>query len=154
MQNYAEKVGSFLSLKRIAVAGVSRNPKTEVGNAILEKFVECGYEVFPVNPHAEEIDGLKCFPEVKSIPGGVEGVFAATKPEITLQIAKDCAEAGIKHLWLHSTMGKGSYFKETEKFCEENRIEIIPRGCPMLHLKPVDGGHKFFHFILRRFRKI
>ncbi|MCF8262594.1 MAG: CoA-binding protein [Melioribacteraceae bacterium] len=152
--DYNQKVKEFLNLKNIAIAGVSRNPKTEVGNAIYKKFKESGYNVFPINPNADVIEGDKCYPNLSVISEKVEGVFVATRPEISLTIANQCKELGISKMWLHSTLGNGSFYQGTVDFCKENGISLIEKGCPMLHLNPVDGGHKVIRFFLKLFRKI
>ncbi|TSA26734.1 MAG: CoA-binding protein, partial [Ignavibacteriales bacterium] len=68
MNTYEQKVSEFLNQKVIAIAGVSRNPQGGVGNPIYKKFKENGYNIFPVNPNAEMIEGDRCFPNLKSVP--------------------------------------------------------------------------------------
>ena len=83
----------FLNEKRVAIAGVSRN-HAETANAIYTKFLENGYTVYPVNPAASEVEGVKCYASVKDIPGGVGAVFMVTTPAVSAQVARDCVDAG------------------------------------------------------------
>ena len=154
MKDYHAKIKDFLDKKSIAVAGVSRNPKTEVGNILYKKFKSAGYDVFPVNPNAAEVEGDKCYPNLQSIPSRVEGVVIATSPKESLNIVKECKEAGVGNVWIHSSIGKGSYSDEAVKFCEENGISIIPTGCPMMFVKPVDFPHKCLKGVLKLTGKI
>jgi predicted CoA-binding protein len=103
------KVHDFLAQKRIAVAGVSRdNRHHPVGNLICRRLKKTGHDVFPVNPHMQTFDGGPCYPDLQSIPGGVDGVVIATRPEVTKQIVHQCDEAGVRRVWMHQSMMKGS----------------------------------------------
>ena len=77
MQTIKEAADAFLANKRVAVTGVSRAPKTHGSNTVYRRLRDCGYEVFPVNPNADEVEGDRCYPNLGSIPGGVE---VASKP--------------------------------------------------------------------------
>lgn len=149
-----ERIQKFAAGKNIAVAGVSRNPKTETGNAIYKKFKENGYNVFAVNPNAVEIEGDKCYPNLQSIPSPIDGVLINTSPKKTMNVLRDCKEANVKYAWIHSSIGNGSYNNEAEKYCEENGIELIPRGCPMMYIGKVDFPHKCIKGVLKLTGKI
>jgi predicted CoA-binding protein len=62
----------FLANKRIAVTGVSRKPKEHASNLVYQRLRERGYKVFAVNPNLDEVEGDRCFRDLKSIPGGVD----------------------------------------------------------------------------------
>ena len=147
MKTMQQAVDEFLALKRIAVAGVSRTGES-AGNPVYLKLRGAGYEVFATNPRAEEIEGDTCYPDLKSIPGGVEGVVAATHPKATLQVVQECSELGISYVWMHRSFGDGSVSQEAVNFCQENGIQVIPGGCPMMYCDPVDFGHKCIRWIL------
>ena len=96
------KVHDFLAQKRIAVAGVSRdNSHHPVGNSIYHRLKWTGHDVFPVNPHMQTFEGDRCWPDLQSIPGGVDGVVIITRPEITERIVRDCSDAGVRRVWMH-----------------------------------------------------
>jgi predicted CoA-binding protein len=143
------KIQDFLAQKRIAVAGVSRNPQTEAANFIYRKLRAAGYEVFPVNPHAERVEGDRCYPDLKSIPQPVQAVMIATRPEVAEQIVHECAEIGISRVWMHRSFGTGSVSAAAAQFCQDNKITVISGGCPMMFCQPVDFGHKCMRWILR-----
>ncbi|MCC6802496.1 MAG: CoA-binding protein [Anaerolineae bacterium] len=140
----AEKVEDFLSHNRIAVAGVSRDGKA-TGNAIYKRFKERGYEVFAVNPNADEIDGERCYRSLKAIPGGVDGVIVVTRPEATEQVVRDCADAGIQQVWMHEAFHGGrSVSQSAVEFCQQHNITVIAGACPLMFGKPSDGFHRLF----------
>src|SRR5512134_578948 len=121
------KVTDFLAQKRIAVAGVSRNKSNHpVGNLIHERLKKSGHEVFPVNPHMQTFEGDRCFPDLQSIPGGVDGVVIVTRPETTERIVHDCSAAGVRRVWMHQSMAKGSSVSPAAvDYCRQHDISVI-----------------------------
>ncbi len=148
MATLKEAVDDFLAQKRIAVAGVSRDGGAEAANLVYKKLRGAGYEVFPVNPNAEDVEGDPCYPSVKDIPGGVDGVVLATHPKFAEGIVRDCAEAGVTRVWMHRSFGEGSVSEEAAVFCHENGITVIAGGCPMMFCEPVDIAHKCMRWVL------
>jgi CoA binding domain len=69
---------------------------------------EAGYEVFAVNPNVDEVEGDRCYHDLRSIPGGVDAVVIATKPERAEDTMRECADLGIKHVWMHRGPGARS----------------------------------------------
>ena len=105
---FEAKVHDFLAQKRIAVAGVSRDDSHHpIGNLIYHRLKKTGYEVFPVNPHMQTFDGDRCYPDLQSIPGGVD-VVIVTQPEVTEHIVHQCNGAGVRRVWMHQSVRKGS----------------------------------------------
>jgi predicted CoA-binding protein len=137
----------FLAQTRIAVAGVS-STKDDAANGIFRKLRDQGYEVFAVNPSTETVEGVPCYPDVKSIPGGVDGVVIVTRPEITEQIVRDCAEAGVSRVWMHRSFIGSSVSDEAVARCRKAGIQVIAGGCPMMFCHP-DFGHRCMKWITR-----
>lgn len=146
MTALAELVNDFLAQKRVAVVGVSRSGNA-VANSIYNKLKQANYQVVPVNPNATELEGDKCYPNVQSIPGGVEAVMIATHPAVTEQVVRDCLEAGIKRVWMHRSFGQGSFSEAAAAYCREHDISVIPAGCPMMFVEP-DVAHKCMRWFL------
>lgn len=142
------QAAEFLAQKRLAVVGVrSSEGGDDTANGIFLKLRDAGYTVFPVNPKTDTFEGVTCYPNVQAIPDGVEGVVIVTKPKVTLQIVKDCAEAGVNYVWMHKSLGN-SVNKEAVQFCRDNGINVIPGACPMMFCEPVDFGHKCLLWVL------
>lgn len=152
--NYQQQVSEFFNQKIIAIAGVSRNPKSEVGNLIYKKFKQTGFNIFPINPNAELIEGDKCYPDLKSVPEKVDAVFIATNPKISVDIIKQCIENKVKTVWFHRSMGNGSFSEEAAKLGEENGITVIRSGCPMMFIEKADFGHRMMGFFMKLFGKL
>ncbi len=143
------KVHDFLAEKRIAVAGVSRdNSHHPVGNLIYRQLKKTGHDVFPVNPHMQSFEGDRCYPDLRSIPGGVGGVVIITRPEATEQIVHDCGGAGVRHVWMHQSMAKGSSVSPAAvEYCRQHDITVIAGACPMMY--GGDFGHTCFRWFLK-----
>jgi predicted CoA-binding protein len=147
MSTLKETVNDFLDQKRIAVVGVSRSGDA-AANTVYKKLRDAGYQVFPVNPKADQVEGDPCYANVNAIPDGVDGVVIATHPKVTDQIVQECAAAGISRIWMHRSFGEGSVSPEAVDFCRTNNLTVIPGGCPMMFCEPVDFGHKCMRWVL------
>jgi predicted CoA-binding protein len=145
------KVDEFLACKRIAVAGVSRDKGHHpVGNLIYDRLKKSGHDVFAVNPHMESFEGDRCYPDVRSIAGGVDGVVVITRPEATEQVVRDCRDAGVRRVWMHQSVAKGSSVSPAAvEFCRQNDIRVIAGACPMMFGPGVDFGHKCMRLYLQ-----
>ena len=145
------KVHDFLAQKRIAVAGVSRdNSHHPTGNLIYHRLKKHGHDVFPVNPHMQTFEGDRCYPDVQSIPGGVDAVMIVTRPEITERIVHDCNDAGVRRVWMHQSVAKGSSVSPVAvEYCRQHDINVIPGACPMMYGDDVDVAHRCMRVILR-----
>jgi hypothetical protein len=142
MQRIKDAASEFLASRRVAVTGVSRQPKGHGSNAVYQRLRERGYEVFAVNPNADELEGDPCYHDLRSIPGGVEAVVIGTRPELAEATMRECAELSIKHVWMHRGPGAGSVSKEAADFGREHGIAVIDGGCPCMFGRTADRGHK------------
>jgi uncharacterized protein len=138
----SELAAEFLAMKRIAVTGVSRNPQGHGSNTVYQRLRARGYEVFAVNPNADQVEGDRCYHDLKSIPGGVGAVVIGTRPETAMSTMQECAEMGIKLVWMHRSFGGGSVSPAAAAYGREQGITVIPGGCPLMFDPVSDGGHK------------
>ena len=145
------KVEDFLAQKRIAVVGVSRNKSHHpVGHQVCSRLKTTGHDVFPVNPHMPTFEGDRCYPDLRSIPGGVDGVMIITRPETTERIVRDCSAAGVRRVWMHSSMAKGpSVSPAAVEYCRQHDISVIAGACPMMFGRGVDFGHTCMRFLMK-----
>ena len=139
----------FLAHRRVAVAGVSREPATHGANVVYKRLKERGYEVFAVNPNADEVEGDVCYRTLRAIPGGVDAVVIATPPSASESVARECKELGISRVWMHQGPVAGSVSPQAVAYCGENGISAIAGGCPCMFDPTADGGHKVMRFFLQ-----
>ena len=149
MASIPNSIADFLRGKRIGVAGVSRN-RSEAANAIYRRLRDSGYDVFPVNPRASEVEGTPCYPDIASLPGPIDGVVVATHPDVAFEVVRQCADSGVGRVWFHRSFGKGSVSEEAVRECEKRGIQVIVGGCPLMFCEPVDFGHKCMKWWLQR----
>ena len=142
-----EAAAVFLANKRIAVTGVSRNPQSHGSNVVYQRLRARGYEVFPVNPNAHVVEGDRSYPDLKSIPGGVSAVVIGTRPEVAESTMRECVELGIKHVWMHRSVDRGSVSGAAIDYGRQHDINVIPGGCPLMFEPVDDGGHKAMRFV-------
>jgi predicted CoA-binding protein len=142
-----EAASEFLANTRIAVTGVSRKPDGHGSNVVYQRLRERGYEVFAVNPNADKVEGDRCYHDLKSIPGGVGAVVIGTRPETAEATMRECAELGIKHVWMHRSVGGGSVSAAATTYGRQQGITVIPGGCPLMFEPVSDGAHKAMRFV-------
>jgi predicted CoA-binding protein len=147
MTKIKQAAADFLANKRVAVTGVSREPKDHGSNIVYRRLRERGYEVFAVNPNTEEIEGDRCYQDLRAIPGGVDAVVIATRPEIAEGTMRECADLGIKHVWMHRGPGAGSVSEAAAAEGRERGIAVIDGGCPCMFGPTADRGHKVMRAI-------
>jgi predicted CoA-binding protein len=132
MQSIKEAAAAFLANKRVAVTGVSRTPKAHGSNNVYRRLRERGYQVFAVNPNTGQVGGDRCYPDLASIPGGVDAVVIGTRPETAGDTMRECAELGIKQVWMHRGPGAGSVSDAATGYGRTQGITVIDGGCPLM----------------------
>ena len=142
-----ESIEQFLTPKKIAVAGISANKK-KFGYAVFNELRQKGYDICPINPKLEELEGVKCYNSVTEIPSDYEKLFIVTPKTETDTIMKQAAEKGIKHIWVQQM----SNSKETTKIASDLNIELIEKECIFMFADPVKSIHKFHRAIWKIFR--
>jgi predicted CoA-binding protein len=148
MQPIKEAAAEFLDHGRIAVTGVSRTPGSHGSNAVYQRLRSRGYDVFAVNPNADEVEGDGCYRDLASIPGGVEAVVIGTRPERAEETMRECVDLGIEHVWMHRGPGPGSVSQPAAAYGRAHGIAVIDGGCPCMFGPTADPGHKAMRAVL------
>jgi predicted CoA-binding protein len=147
MQGIKQAANAFLEHRRIAVTGVSRTPKDHGSNVVYKRLRDRGYEVVPVNPNADEVEGDPCYHDLKSIPGGVEAVVIGTRPELAEDTLRECIELGITNVWMHRGPGGGSVSDSATEYGRNHGVTVIDGGCPLMFGPTADVGHKIMRLM-------
>ena len=134
-----------LKHKRLAVIGVSRNPK-EFSHQLWLVLKAKGYEPVPVNPGTSAIGSDKCYSRVQDISPAVDWALVLTPQAVTDQAVRDCIEAGVNRIWLHRGGGKGALTETAVALCKENGIKVVPGQCPYMFLPESGFPHKVHAF--------
>jgi predicted CoA-binding protein len=147
MTTINDAASEFLAKKRVAVTGVSREPKGHGSNVVYKRLRERGYDVFAVNPNADEVEGDRCYHDLHSIPGGVDAVVIGTRPELATVTMHECADLGVKHVWMHRGPGEGSVSEDAAQYGRKHGISVIDGGCPCMFGPTADFGHKAMRLV-------
>ena len=147
MQSIKDAAAEFLTHQRVAVTGVSRNAGGHGSNAVYQRLRQRGYQVYAVNPNAQQVEGDAAYPDLRSIPGGVETVVIGTRPERAQATMEECAELGIKQVWMHRGPGGGSVSPEAAEWGRTRGMTVIDGGCPLMFEPTSDGGHRVMRWM-------
>ena len=137
-----EAAAEFLALRRIAVTGVSRTGASHSANTIYVRLRDHGYDAFAVNPNAEIVEGDPAFPDLASVPGGVDAVMIATRPDRAEGTIQECIDLGIRHVWMHHGPAATSVSPSAVAVGRANGIRVIDGGCPLMFSPLADIGHR------------
>ena len=147
MQQIKEAAAEFLAGRRIAVTGVSRHPESHGSNVVYRRLRDRGYEVFAVNPNADEVEGDRAYDALADIPGSVDGVVIGTRPEAAEATVRECADLGITHVWMHRGPGGGSVSADAAAWGRQHGITVIDGGCPCMFGPTADPGHRMMRMV-------
>jgi uncharacterized protein len=147
MTSIADAASTFLANRQVAVTGVSRHPENHGSNAVYRRLRDRGYEVFAVNPNASEVEGDRSYPDLQSIPGGIQAVVIATRPELAIDTVRECVDLGIQHVWMHRGSGAGSVSASAAEYGRRHGITVIDGGCPLMFAPTADIGHRLLRLV-------
>lgn len=119
---------TMLQKKIWAVIGANDNPD-KFGNIIYRKLKDEGYEVYPVNPLYSEVEGDKCYPDLRSIPEKPEVLDMVVSPKRGKAFIEEAAELGIEYIWLQP----GTYDQELLALIKDKQLTAI-QSCVLVAL--------------------
>ena len=110
----------------VAVIGASRRPGS-VGRAILQNLIDGGFPgpVYPVNPHAAELDGIACLPSAAALPEQVDLAVIAAPAGAVLGIAEDCGRRGVGALVVIAAGLSGPARAELLGICRRHGMRMV-----------------------------
>jgi predicted CoA-binding protein len=144
-------VQEFLSSRRIALVGFSRNPK-DFSRMLDAQLREQGYEVVPVHPEAAELDGRRAFPRVGAVEPPVDAALLLVPPSQAEAVVRDCLDAGVHRVWLHRGGGPGSASPDAISLCRSRGVEPVVDLCPMMALPGASWPHRLHGWFRTRGR--
>lgn len=140
-----KSINDFLSQKKLAIIGVSRDTK-QFANYVYRFLKTHGYMVYPVNPNAEQVEGDRCFPNVTSLPEMINGALIMLPPEKAMEVLPEIIDIGIKHIWLQQQTES----PQAIQFCKKYNIDVVYGECIMMFAEPLG----FPHQVHRWFKKL
>ncbi|MCE5285058.1 MAG: CoA-binding protein [Pelosinus sp.] len=125
---------NMLKAKIWAVVGATAH-KEKFGYKIFKVMTEAGFEVYPVNPGLDEVQGKKCYAKLADLPVLPEAVNIVVPPRVGTEVVRQCAELGIKKIWLQP----GSENTEVMRLAEKLGLEVVCQSCIMIELRKAKG---------------
>lgn len=144
-----KEIESFFAVKKIAIAGVSRDSK-KFGRQVFIELTSRGYDIYPINPNTQTIGGLPCFQSIKELPNDVKNLVIITPKRETEAIVKEAVQKGIPNIWIQQT----SETPESIRYAEERNVKVIHHECILMWTTPINGVHKFHKTIKKLFGRL
>jgi len=125
----AHELDTMFYPKSVAIVGASSNPLAWGGTSFLRRLLKLGFEgsLYPVNPNDTEIQGLKAYPDVRSLPETPDLVIVAVPASAVPQVLEDCIATGVKNVHIF-TSGFAETGLEEGRVLDAEITEIIRRG--------------------------
>ncbi len=116
-------IDALMKPKSIAIVGASAQPG-KIGYTVVKNIIDSGYkgQIYPINPSAPEILGLKCYPSVLDVPGEIDAAAITVPAKFTLEVVEECGKKGVKGLFIIT-----SGFSEVGNRDLENQIVAMAR---------------------------
>lgn len=141
-------IDRFLDGELIAFIGVSRNPKS-FANSVYRAMRDGSYCMVPVNSHADEVEGDRCYRTVADIPD-VDGAVIMVSPDAAAGVVTECADRGIARVWLHKGSGAATATPEAVQIARDRGLDVVDGACPLMFLEHTGLIHRMHRWISGR----
>ena len=122
-------IASMLEKKNWVVVGANPNPE-KYGNKIYNKLLKFGYNVIPVNPVYDEVEGVKTSASLKDVKEPFDCVNVVVSPKRAMVVVKDAIELGVKYIWFQP----GAFDGDVIDYAESNGLEVVFHACVLVEL--------------------
>ena len=119
-----DEIRNFLSLKKVAVIGISRS-KSKAAHFVPKYLSENGFDIIPVNPNSNEILSKKCYKKITEVEGDIDIVDVFRPSEDVLPFVRDAIKKNPKVIWLQ----EGIHNEEAENLAREHGIDVVFNRC-------------------------
>jgi hypothetical protein len=119
-----DEIRNFLSLKKVAVIGISRS-ESKAAHFVPKYLSENGFDIIPVNPNSNEILSKKCYKEITEVEGDIDIVDVFRPSEDVLPFVRDAIKKNPKVIWLQ----EGIHNEEAENLAREHGIDVVFNRC-------------------------
>ena len=137
----AKSIEAFLDNPSIAVVGVSRSGRG-FGNAACRSLGKQGYRVYPVNWSAPTVDGIRCYSRLSELPERVNAVLVVVPPPQAVDVIREAAAAGIRHVWLQ----QGAESPDVLRLGAELGLDVVAGECILMFAQPT-GIHRVHRWL-------
>jgi uncharacterized protein len=143
-------VNEFLAQRHVAVVGAS-DAHGSFAKTVYRELRTHGYDVVPVNPSVTSVDGDRCFPDLASVPGEIDGAIVMVNRDVSASVVRDCVARGIERVWLFKGFGgPGAVSDEAVQIAREHGLSLIEGACPLMFLESPGFVHRVHRFVRSR----
>jgi uncharacterized protein len=146
MKANLKQIQEFLSHKRLAFIGASRDPK-KFGSQVFRQLSKLDYELLPIHRDANLIEGIACYRNISDLPPSVKGICLLTPKDQTDKLLRQALDAGIGQIWIQQFC-EGP---ETFEIARESKANVVTGRCLFMYTNP-EGFHKFHERMAKLFR--
>jgi predicted CoA-binding protein len=151
--NTKDDTASILSAKRIAIVGLSRDPKS-YSQMVLREFKKRSYDIVGVNPNLPSIDGVQCYTYIHAIVKPVEAALIILPPDKSDGAVQKCLDANITKIWVRGAEGKRSLSDPLAFICAERGVRLVDGYCPIMFLDKPGFPHNLHGTFARWFKMV
>lgn len=150
MVNLQAAAKEFLAQRHIVVVGAS-DAKGNFARSIYRELRANGYEVVAVHPSAGSVDGDRCFADLASVPGVIDGVIVMVDREVSAAVVRDCVARGVSRVWLFRGIGgPGAVSEEAVQIARDAGLSVVEGACPLMFIGSPGLVHRIHRFVRRR----
>ena len=149
MKTSKASIKTFLETRKMAIAGISRDPK-KFGYAILKKFKEIGFDLYLVHPDTDTLHGEPSYRSISNLPGDIGSLLILTPKSETLGVVEAAVKKGIPNLWIQQM----SETPEAIDYALSNKVNLVTKQCIFMFAEPVDSIHKFHRTLKKLFGRM
>jgi predicted CoA-binding protein len=147
--NTKKDIDSVISNKKLAFIGVSGDPK-KFSRMAYKELKQKGFELYPVNPKLQDVDGDKCYQNIADVPSEIKWALLMTPKDSTAGALKEAIDSGIENVWIQ----QGAHTDKALAIANENKVNLVYNKCIMMFASPVKGVHSFHRFLAKIFGKV
>jgi predicted CoA-binding protein len=145
--SHLEQARAFLASKRIAVLGVSREPK-DFSRLVYRELLKRGLDAVPVNPALEEAEGRRAVPHVRDLAPAADAALLLIPASRAEEVVRECVAAGVRSIWFHRGGGAGAASEAALALCRSSDVEVVQGLCPFMAWPDAALPHRL-HGMLR-----
>jgi predicted CoA-binding protein len=138
----------LLQARRIAVVGVSRDPK-DFSRLVFRELLRRGLDALPVNPALHAVDGVRAVARVQDLDPPPDSALLLVPASRAEEAVRDCLVARVRRIWFHRGAGPGAATDAALALCRANRVLAVHGLCPFMAMPGASFPHRA-HALLRR----
>jgi len=125
-----DSLDAIFKPKSVAIVGASRDPKA-IGHQCLQNLIKSGYQgkIYPVNPKADEVAGLKCYHSIMEVPDEVDIALIVVPAKYVPAVTEECGKKGVKGLVIiasgFSEVGREDLEREVVEIARKYGMRIL-----------------------------